>query len=433
MRAFRLSSLFLLGLLLLVFACENTAQDSTSQAEPETRELSPRVRTGAELLLADGLNWVEGKKVAVVANQTSMVGDRHLVDTLLSRGIEVVKVFSPEHGFRGTADAGARISNSRDIETGLPIVSLYGRNKKPTVAQLADVDVVVFDIQDVGTRFYTYLSTMTYVLEACIEQQKKFLVLDRPNPNGWYVDGPVLEATNSSFIGLHEIPIVHGMTLGEYAGLVSKEGWLSNGISAESLLVVIPCEGYHHGMQWEETGLPWISPSPNLATEYAAYLYPAICWFEPTPVSVGRGTDSAFTLVGAPWYGAANARESADWEAYGLRAKRVGFTPHSLPGKSTYLKFQDEMCQGLDFQNRVEGKELFLAGLSLFNEMYLIHGEVGPDEPFFLTNFERWPGTTELEEQVKAGMSPEQIYESWQPKVEEFKAMRARYLLYPKN
>jgi uncharacterized protein YbbC (DUF1343 family) len=425
----------------LLLACENSEQkdpqqvnppDSDSLAEaPPSEPLRPiRVRTGAERLLGDSLELLFGQRVAVVANHTSLVGETHLVDTLLARGVEVVQVFAPEHGFRGQADAGQRVRSSIDPKTGLPIVSLYGNNKKPQPGQLAEVDLVVFDIQDVGTRFYTYLSTLTYVMEACAEQGKAFMVLDRPNPNGWYVDGPVLEPENRSFIGLHPIPVVHGMTLGEYARLLNGEGWLADGIQAE--LQVIPCEKYRHDLRWEETGLPWIAPSPNLASAYAAYLYPALCWFEPTPVSVGRGTDSAFTLVGAPWYQPPpNVRMADVWEAHGLQGQITHFMPVSLPGKATYPKFQDQSCRGIDFQNRVEGKALFLAGLTLLAEMYQLHQVQQPGARFFQANFERWPGTRDLARQIEAGLDTEAIYQEWQPAVEAFRRKRARYLLYP--
>ena len=439
MRAYAFSMGLILGLFTLLGACEGPPEQPRST--PPSVEVADtlvnrnagfRVKTGADQLVSEALFKLEGKQVALVANHTSMVGDRHLVDTLLALGVNLVKVFSPEHGFRGTADAGQRVRDSRDPETGLPIVSLYGSNKKPTPDQLADVDVVLFDIQDVGTRFYTYLSTLAYVLEACAEQQKLLLVLDRPNPNGWYVDGPVLQPQNASFIGLHQIPIVHGMTLGEYAQLIAGERWLGDSLDATPYLQVEACVGYRHDMRWKTTGLPWIAPSPNLASEYAAYLYPALCWLEPTPVSVGRGTDSAFTLVGAPWYGpAANARQGEQWSAHGLEATYHEFTPRSLPGKATHPKFQDETCQGLDFQNRVDGQSLFLAGLTLLADLYRVHAQQRPGERFFQKGFERWPGTRDLQRQIEAGTSPQEIYQSWQEEVEAFKAIRQAYLLYP--
>jgi uncharacterized protein YbbC (DUF1343 family) len=396
---------------------------------------SDRLLLGSEVMLRDHLPALRGKRLALVANHTSRLPDGpHLVDTLLALGLDLKQVFAPEHGFRGTADAGETVKSGVDERTGLPVISLYGKNKKPRPAQLKDLDIILFDIQDVGTRFYTYISTMSYVMEAAAEAGLEFWVLDRPNPNGWYVEGPVLDPQYSSFIGLHEIPIVHGMTLGEYATLVNEEGWLPGKQKVD--LRVIPVVGYQHDMRWEETRLPWIAPSPNLATEYAAYLYPALCWFEPTPVSVGRGTDDAFTLLGAPWFEGdelALARKSLQKQTvYGLEITSHQFMPVSLPGKSKYPKYQDQLCNGLKFQARVGGKELMLAGVSLFQRFYQEYQAQQPDgKSFFKANFERWPGDARFRKQVASGLSPEAIWESWQPALDEFRQLRSRYLLYP--
>ncbi|MEZ4829463.1 MAG: DUF1343 domain-containing protein [Bacteroidia bacterium] len=391
-----------------------------------------RVITGPEKLVAENVSLLEDKRVGIVANHTSLVfGQTHLVDTLLALGVKVKVVFAPEHGFRGTADAGEHVANSTDAKTGLPLISLYGNNRKPTESQMKNLDVIIFDIQDIGSRHYTYIGTMTYVMQACAEHGIPMIVLDRPNPNGWYVDGPVLEKGNESFIGMHEIPIAHGMTIGEYAQMVNEEGWLGNGLIAD--LTVITCEGYDHTMTWEETQLPWVAPSPNIGTEYASYLYPAICWFEPTPVSVGRGTHDAFTLVGAPWYQTAAAARVTDdgLNYYGLEMKSVSFTPISIPGKSKEPPFQDELCQGLSFQNRVDGKSLFLAGIMIFSDFYRQHQAAKPGETFFQKGFNKWPGDKTFQQQIESGMSPEAIYDSWQEKVTAFKSVRAKYLLYP--
>jgi len=416
--------------LLSAQACDRR-QASDNQVEGETTDTLAPLRTGAQQWLAGDLAALQGQRVGIVANHTSLVDGLHLVDTLLARGITVQKVFAPEHGFRGTADAGEAVASGTDPRTGLPIISLYGNNKKPTPAQMADLDVVVFDIQDVGSRHYTYISTMTYVMEAAAARGIPFFVLDRPNPNGWYVDGPVLEPAHHSFIGMHSVPIVHGMTIGEYATMVNEEGWLEDGAKVD--LRVIPCTGYTHAMRWAETGLDWVPPSPNLGTAYAAYLYPALCWFEPTPVSVGRGTDSAFTLVGAPWYQPAGpeARTPGQRDFFGLQALPFAFTPRSLPGKSKFPKYQDESCQGLDFQNEVPGPALLRAGVALLAEFYGQHQAEGLKEPFFRKGFARWPGNETLQAQIEAGESTEAIYASWQPGVEAFKAVRARYLMYP--
>jgi uncharacterized protein YbbC (DUF1343 family) len=424
-------------LTLLLLACGDSAsapdtppsEDSLATAPivPEGAQ-SPAVTTGAVRLLRDSLGLLSGKKVGVVANQTSLVGGVHLIDTLLAQGISVVRAFAPEHGFRGDADAGQRVRDLNDPKTGLPIISLYGDNKKPQARYLQDLDLVIFDIQDVGARFYTYLSTLAYVMEACAEAGVPVLLLDRPNPNGWYVDGPVLTAGNESFIGMHQIPIVHGMTLGEYAGMVNGEGWLKGGIQAE--LRVLTCLGYRHTMRWEATGLDWVAPSPNLATAYAAYLYPALCWFEPTPVSLGRGTDSAFTLMGAPWFQASGA-ETDTWSAHGLQARRMTFTPRSLPGKASSPKYRDQACQGLMFTNQVAGKALFLAGLTLLRDSYEQFEAYSGGEPFFYKGFNRWPGNSQLRQQIIQGEDPEQIWESWQKGVQVFNAKRKPYLRYP--
>ncbi|MEZ4775995.1 MAG: DUF1343 domain-containing protein [Bacteroidia bacterium] len=391
-----------------------------------------RVITGPEKLVVENLSLLQDKRVGIVGNHTSLVfGGTHLVDTLVSLGVRVKAVFAPEHGFRGTADAGEHVANGIDSKTGLPLISLYGTNRKPTESQMKDLDVVIFDIQDIGSRHYTYIGTMTYVMQACAEHGTPIIVLDRPNPNGWYVDGPVLEKGNESFIGMHQIPIVHGMTIGEYAQMVNEEGWLGNGLIAD--LTVIPCEGYDHAMTWEETQLPWVAPSPNIGTEYAAYLYPAICWFEPTPVSLGRGTEDAFTIVGAPWYQATAAARTTEsgLDYYGLEMKPYSFTPISLPGKSKEPPFQDQLCQGLAFQNRVDGKSLYLAGILLLTDFYQQHKAAKPGETFFQKGFNKWPGSKTLQTQIESGLSPEAIYESWQKKVTAFKEIRKKYLLYP--
>lgn len=427
----------------LYSGCTQTAQPESGAAAADSSAVSAppseysertsstrsqRVRTGAEQLIAKRLDLLKGKSVAVVANPTACLPDgTHLVDTLLALGIEIKKVFGPEHGFRGDASAGTKVKSTRDAKTGLPILSLYGSSRKPTPAQLKDVEVVVFDIQDVGSRHYTYIYTMSYVMEACAENDKQMVVLDRPNPNGWYVDGPVLQKAHSSFIGMHEIPIVHGMTIGEYARMLNGEGWLANGVQAR--LEVVPCEGYTHRMRWEDTGLEWIAPSPNLATAYAAYLYPALCWLEPTTASVGRGTHEAFTIVGAPWFrGLQTARtEQGHIDLYGLSLEPYTFTPRSLPGKAEYPKFQDQACQGYRISGYTTGKNLFLAGLTLLQTLYQ---QGNASASFFRKGFERWAGNAELKQQIIDGVPPEEIYQSWQDEVQAFRQIRQLYLLY---
>ncbi|MBE0637518.1 MAG: DUF1343 domain-containing protein, partial [Bacteroidales bacterium] len=239
---------------------------------------------------------IQNKRIAIVANHTSLIGEQHLVDSLIRAGMDVVKVFSPEHGFRGKADAGQKVDDAIDRVTGLPVISLYGDNKKPRETDLSDIDIIIFDIQDVGARFYTYISTMSYMMEICAAKGLPMLVLDRPNPNGFYVDGPVLEEGFTSFVGLHPVPIVHGMTVGEYARMVNGEGWLENRLKCD--LTVIPVGNYTHNDFYD---LP-VGPSPNLPNKYAVYLYPSLCLFEGTVVSVGRGTDLPFQVIGHPQY-----------------------------------------------------------------------------------------------------------------------------------
>ncbi len=396
------------------------------------------VVTGAESLIKDRLSLIKGTRVGIVANQTSLVfGGVHLVDTLKALGINITKVFAPEHGFRGDHDAGAAVKDSKDTKTGIPIVSLYGKNKKPSAAQLADVDLVLFDIQDVGARFYTYISTLAYVMEACGEQKKSVIVLDRPNPNGWYVEGPVLEKGMESFVGMHRVPIVHGMTVGEYANMVNGEGWLSNGVRC--ILEIIPCVNYNHNMKWEDTQLNWVAPSPNLPTPNSAYLYPVLCWMEGMPVSVGRGTDQPFELFGAPWHEGYRYQVRKDsvmedggggFQNFGLEFEYVRFTPRSIPGKSANPKFKGKECYGARPTNRVDGTSLFKAGLALLKNFQTETGNVDFSKPLFTSFFPKLVGTKKLAEQVKAGASEEEIWESWQADLGKFKATRAKYLLY---
>ena len=358
-----------------------------AQAQPKAIEL----RTGAEQLMAirqqpgestanrvQDLRNPNGGGVAVVGNQTSIVGTTHLVDTLLACGIHVTKIFCPEHGFRGTAAAGAHIDNSTDHKTGLPIISLYGKNKKPTPEQMADVDYVIFDLQDVGCRFYTYLSTLHYVMEACAENNIFLVVLDRPNPNGHYVDGPVLDtATCRSFVGMHPVPVVYGMTIGEYAQMINGEGWLQSGEKCN--LTVVPMQGYKRDSVGYELPVP---PSPNLRNAHAIALYPSLCLFEGTNVSVGRGTDHPF-----------------EWVTYGTDTLDLRQEPAPSAFSLNYL---------MEMYRRV------------------------PKGKFFLKNnfFEKLAGNGELRKQIEAGMTEEEIRATWQPALDEFKKTREKYLIY---
>jgi uncharacterized protein YbbC (DUF1343 family) len=350
---------------------------------------------------------IRGKRVAVVTNQTGMIGRTHLVDSLLAIGMDVVKVFAPEHGFRGEADAGEHVADELDKRTGLPVISLYGANKKPRPAQLADVDVVLFDIQDVGVRFFTYISTLHYVMEAAAEQHKKVIVLDRPNPNGFYVDGPVLDSAFASFVGMDPVPLVHGMTMGEYARMINGEGWLKNDVKCD--LTVIPCLGYDHSRYYE---LP-IKPSPNLPNMAAVYLYPALGLFEGTVVSVGRGTDLPFQCIGYP----------------GCKLGTYVFTPHAMPGAKD-PPYKDKTCTGMDLSSFGEFYSRLDPRLNL-DWLIGMYAASKDKAHFFTSFFDTLAGSTMLRKAIIAGKSEDDIRRSWQPGLEKFEAMRKPYLLYP--
>lgn len=338
-----------------------------------------------------------------MVNHTSLVGNTHLADTLMASGINVVKVFAPEHGFRGAAADGEKISDGTDQKTGLPIVSLYGENRKPTPEQLADVDVVVFDIQDVGTRFYTYISTMHYVMEACAEEGKKMIVLDRPNPNGHYVDGPMRVPELESFVGKHPIPIVHGLTVGELARMINGEGWLENSVKCD--VEIIPIKNWTHD---DFYSLP-VKPSPNLPNDQAVRLYPSLCLFEGTVISVGRGTQTPFLIIGNP--------EFKDMD--------FSFTPKPIEGMSLYPPHENKTCYGLDLSEVDVKPRIDLSYLLDFYNRY------PHKEKFFTGSFDRLAGTPVLKEQIKKGMTEAQIRESWREGLDGYEKMRERYLMYP--
>lgn len=353
------------------------------------------------------LPLLHGKNVGVLANQTSMKGDLHIVDFLIQSKVSLKRVFSPEHGFRGKASAGEKVNSALDEKTGLPIVSLYGKNKKPTAEQLKGLDVVIFDIQDVGARFYTYISTMTYVMEACAENHVTLLILDRPNPNGYYVDGPVLKKGFESFVGLHPVPIVHGMTVAEYAQMVNGEAWLKNGIKCK--LQIVKCKNYDHKTTYD---LP-VKPSPNLPNGYAIDLYPSLCLFEGTNVSVGRGTDFPFQQIGAPYFPKGTTT----------------FTPKSNEGAKN-PKYQGQLCNGFILQDFAQ---YYVHGLGEIYLFWLVEAykQAPNKDKFFTSFFNTLAGTDELKKQIKAGMSAMEIRESWRDDVNKFKNIRQKYLLYP--
>lgn len=348
------------------------------------------------------LPLLEGKRVALVVNQTSLVANVHLVDTLLAQKVNIVKIFAPEHGFRGLADAGQPIDNERDTTTGLPIISLYGARKKPLPEDLADVDVVVFDIQDVGARFYTYITTMHLLMEACAEQGKLFIVLDRPNPNGWYVDGPLLDSCFRSFVGMHPIPIVHGLTVGELARMINGQGWLAGGVTCP--LTVIPCLEYDHSQHYS---LP-VRPSPNLPNDLAIALYPSLCLFEGTIVSVGRGTKVPFQVIGFPEY-------PHRW---------FSFIPCSMQGAKN-PPYKGQICYGMDLRHINPKRVKFT--LQPLLHMYRLAPK---KDTFFTPFFDKLAGSDQLRKQIQAGMTEEEIRARWQQDLANYKAMRKKYLLY---
>jgi len=351
--------------------------------------------------------WVKGKKIALVANSTSIIGRRYLLDTLLQSGIRVVKVFAPEHGFRLQSGAGEKVKDGKDATTGIPIISLYGKQYKPTAEQMAGLEAVIFDIQDVGVRFYTYASTLQYMMEACADAKIPLILLDRPNPNGFFVDGPVLEKKQASFVGLNPIPLVHGLTLGEYAEMINGEGWLKDEKKCE--LKVVSMLGYNHSLYYY---LPY-PPSPNLPNMSAVYLYPALGLFEGTVVSVGRGTSKPFQMIGYP----------------GMKEGVSTFIPTSMPGFSLDPPYKNQECRGLDIADFGENfmrdfKKLYLYWLI---ELYKTYPT---PKTFFNPFFDKLAGTTKLREMIQAGKSEDEIRASWQSELMQYKKMRKKYLLY---
>ena len=349
---------------------------------------------------------LKDQRVAVVANHTSLVDGVHLIDTLLSRGVDIKKIFSPEHGFRGKEEAGKHISSYRDSATGLPVISLYGSRKKPELSQLEDVDWVVFDIQDVGVRFYTYITTMHYVMEACAQTGTRFLVLDRPNPNGFYVDGPVLDTSYQSFVGMHPIPVVHGMTIAELGRMINDQGWLKDGMRCGYEWVA--CKNYTHDSLYR---LP-VAPSPNLPDIRSIYLYPSLGLLEGTVYNVGRGTETPFQVFGHP----------------DMEGGEITYIPRAIKGASTSPKYKGEVCQGIDLRqypldSLTQHPRLRLDWLRMAMDRL-------PEGDFFVPFFNNLSGTAQLMKQLKQGVPIREIRASWRPRLEEFMQMRKQYLIY---
>jgi len=371
--------------------------------------LSAQIITGAEQT-ERYFPLLQNKKVSVCFNPTSVIGNTHLVDTLVAAGINIVKIFAPEHGFRGEAEAGATIQSSVDPKTGIPIVSLYGKNKKPSAEQLKEVEIIVFEMQDVGCRFFTYISTLHYIMEAAAMQNIPLLILDRPNPNGYFVDGPVLEEKYKSFVGMHPIPVVHGMTIGEYAQMINGEKWLENNLACE--LQIIECENYTHQARYS---LP-IKPSPNLSSDEAIYLYPSLCLFEGTDISIGRGTATPFCVFGHP----------------NLQIGNYYFTPEPIKGVSENPPQKGKKCRGFDL---TEVAQKNLHQNNSFNITYLLTAyKHFPKTMKFFTNpdfFDKLAGNSTLRWQIINGKTEEEIRASWQPALNKYKEMRTQYLIYP--
>lgn len=383
------NQLFFLSLLVWPIAC---------QPQPKEGE---GVLTGAEQM-DHYLPQLAGKSVALLINHTSMVNQTHLLDTLLSSGIEVKVIFAPEHGFRGDQANGEKIADGIDAKTGLPIISLYGKNTKPKAVHLEGIDIVIYDIQDVGTRFYTYISSMHYMMEACAENNIQFMLLDRPNPNAHYIDGPVLESAHASFVGVHPMPIVYGMTSGELAQMIIGEQWINQ--SEDINMSIIRLNHWTHDTPYT---LP-VKPSPNLPNSQSIALYPSLCLFEGTNISVGRGTAFPFQIIGYPD------------EKFGTYT----FTPVSIPSASKYPKHENKLCYGYDLRN---SRPVSGIGLSWLISYYQLTDN---KDQFFNTFFTKLAGTKKLQEQIEDGWTADKIRASWQEDLAQFKAIRKNYLLY---
>jgi uncharacterized protein YbbC (DUF1343 family) len=400
------------------WAKENSVSSTRLKAavqstEGKTKAVSPI--PGADQI-SKYLPYLKGKKIGIVVNQTSVIGSVPSVDTLLSLGVNIVRIFGPEHGFRGNASNGTKVEDEIDTKTGIKVVSLYGKHHKPGKEDLENIDLMIYDIQDIGARFYTYINTLHYVMEACAENNKELMILDRPNPNGFYVDGPILEDSLHSGIGMHKIPIVHGLTIGEFAQMLNGEGWLKNKVQCR--LTIIKALNYTHDSPYR---LP-VMPSPNINTQQAILLYPSLCLFEGTIISQGRGTYYPFTVLGAP---ALNGKY------------KFSFSPQSIKGMSETPLHQGLNCYGLDLRkiNTDSLRKIKQINLSWLIELYKIY----PDkEKFFdfkqskqMGNFDLLAGTKKLKRQIISGTTEEEIRKSWEPGLSEFKLMRKEYLLYP--
>lgn len=426
MKISRSSLLLLTGLSLHLSACaaghgstpiaiKATEKKALEKPRNKNKVQNNEIRTGAEQT-EQYLPYLKGKRVGMVVNPTSIIGKETSVDSLLKLGVNIVKIFGPEHGFRGNASAGIHVNDAIDTKTGIPAVSLYGKHLTPTREELADVDVMVFDIQDVGVRFYTYINTLQHVMEACAAQNKEVLILDRPNPNGFYIDGPILDPKLASGIGLQPIPIVHGLTVGEYAQMLNGEGWLKNKLKCK--IKIITVANYNHDLPYE---LP-VKPSPNLNTAQSILLYPTTCLFEGTYLNHGRGTLFPFTILGAP----------------ALKGKySFSFTPKSIKGMAETPLHVNKVCYGLDLRNYDTEKIRQDKALNL-NWLIELYQAYPNKADFFnyklsnqMNNFDKLAGDSSLRLQIIAGKSEKEIRASWEPGLTRYKTMRKKYLLYP--
>lgn len=388
-------------ILFLIISNASNANSSKEIIENKINGISNEIKTGADNF-DKYIPLLKDKKVGIVTNQTGILSNKkHLVDFLLEKKINIQTIFAPEHGFRGTADAGEHVVDGKDAKTGLSIVSLYGENRKPKKEQLAGIDVLVFDLQDVGARFYTYISSLHYVMEACAENNIPLIILDRPNPNGSIVDGPILEKEFTSFVGMHPIPILHGMTIGEYGQMINGEKWLKNGIQCK--LTVISCTNYKRDMPYSLL----VKPSPNLPNDQAINLYASLCLFEGTNVSLGRGTEKQFQIYGSPY----------------LTKTNFKFTPKPNFGAKDPV-YNGKECYGEDLSKAPKVNQLELKWL------LKAYQNTTDKSKFFIPFFTKLAGTKKLQQQIEAGVSEKDIRDSWKKGLENFKTMRKAYLLY---
>ena len=407
-------TLIILSIVASLLAFEQPGCNADSKQEPKESKETEKILTGADQT-EKYIPYLQGKRVAILGNLTSVIGTTHLLDTLRSLGVNIVKIFGPEHGFRGNASAGVHVADEIDSATGIPVISLYGPKRKPSKEDMQDVDVFIYDIQDVGCRFYTNINVLARMMETCAEYDKEMLILDRPNPNGYLIDGPVLDMKYKSGIGMFPIPISHGLTVAEFAQMANGEGWLTNEVKCK--LKIIPVANYNHSMMYE---LP-VKPSPNLNTQQSIMLYPSTCLFEGVYLNHGRGTYWPFTVLGSPL----------------LKGKySFSYTPFSIKGMSETPLFMDQECYGLDLRN-YDVSELVRSKKINIQWMMELYKAFPEKEKFFDSKLSREMGTIEtrvgnglFRQQIIDGVSEEEIRKSWEPELSQYKAMRKQYLLY---